>query len=114
MQQILCEDLQKWKLCVQFVLHALTAEQKEQRLNHTHDIIEMTKNDPNFLDSIITGDESCCFAYGPETKRQSSEGCDPNTPTCKKFGFQKSKVKDDADFIFWQQRCNSPRICTCW
>ncbi len=33
-QQILQEDLQKWKLHAWFVLHALTAEQKEQRLNH--------------------------------------------------------------------------------
>ncbi len=32
-QQILRDDLQKQKLCVRFVPHALTAEQKEQRLN---------------------------------------------------------------------------------
>ncbi len=32
-QQILHEDLQKRKLCVWFVMHTLTAEQKEQRLN---------------------------------------------------------------------------------
>ncbi len=29
-QLILCEDLQKWKLCTWFVPHALTAKQKEQ------------------------------------------------------------------------------------
>ncbi len=34
-QQILSEDLQKWKLCVWFASHTLTAEQKEQCLNHT-------------------------------------------------------------------------------
>ncbi|KAG5319282.1 MOS1T transposase, partial [Pseudoatta argentina] len=29
--------------------------------------------DPNFLDKIITGDESWCFQYDPSTKRQSME-----------------------------------------
>ncbi len=57
-QQTLREDLQKWKLCMQFGLHALTAEQEEQSLNHTYDLIETIKSDLNFLDSIITGDKS--------------------------------------------------------
>ncbi len=72
MQQTLQEDLQKWKPCMRFVLHALTTEQTEQRLNHAYYLIETIKSDPNFSDSIITGDESWCFAYDPETKRQSS------------------------------------------
>ncbi len=57
-QQILCENLQIWKLCVWFVPHALTVEQKEQRLNHAYDLTETIKSDTNFLDAIITGDES--------------------------------------------------------
>ncbi len=55
-QQILREDLQKWKLHARFVPYELTAEQKEQCLNHTYNLIEMIKNGPNFLDFIITGD----------------------------------------------------------
>ncbi len=94
MQQILREDLQKWKLCAQFVPHALTVEQKEQRLNHIYDLIETIKNDSNFLDSIITVDENWCLAYDPETKQhQSFEFFSPNTPPSKKFQFQKSRVK---------------------
>ncbi len=69
-RQILWEDLQKQKLCTQFVPHALTAEQKEHCLNRAYDLIEMIKSNPNFLDLIITGDGSWCFAYDPETKRQ--------------------------------------------
>ncbi len=42
-QQILGEDLQKRKLCARFVQYALTAELKEQRLNHTYDLIETIK-----------------------------------------------------------------------
>ncbi len=67
-RQILCEDLQKWKLCEQFVPHALTVAQKEKCLNHAYDLIEMIKSNTNFLDSIITGGESWCFAHDPETK----------------------------------------------
>ncbi len=70
-QQILREDLHKWKLCVRFVSHLLTAKQKEQCFNYAYDFIETIKSDPNFLDSIITGDKSWCFAYDLETKRQS-------------------------------------------
>ncbi len=48
----------------------------------------MIKSDPNFLDSIITGEESWCFAYDLETKRQSSEWCGLNMPPSKNFDFQ--------------------------
>ncbi len=99
-QQILCEDLQKQKLCAQFLQHALTAEQKEQRFNYAYDPIETIKSDPNFLDSIITGDESWCFAYDLETKPRGSEWCSPNTPPYKKFQFQNSRVKAKLILFF--------------
>ncbi len=92
-QQILSEDLQKWKRCMWFVPHALTAKQKERRLNHAYDLTEMIKSNPNFLDSIITGDESWCFVYDLKTKHQSSEWWGRKTPPTKKFRFQKSRVK---------------------
>ncbi len=65
--------------------HAMTAEQKEQCLNHAYNLIETIKDDPNFLDSIITGYESWCFAYDPETKFQSSKWYNPDTPPSKKL-----------------------------
>ena len=33
----------------------------------------MIDEDKTFFNNIITGDEIWCFAYDPETKRQSSE-----------------------------------------
>ncbi len=47
-QQILRENLQKWKLCVWFVHHALTAERKEQSLNHAYDLIGTIESNPYF------------------------------------------------------------------
>jgi len=53
----------------------------------------MTNVGKTFLDKVITGDESWCFAYDPETKRQSSEWVDEHSQRPKKMPFQKSKVK---------------------
>ncbi len=47
-----------------------TAKQCNQSVVYTCDVLEMVKNDPEFLDSIITGDESWCFVYNPKTEHQ--------------------------------------------
>ncbi len=61
-------DLKK-KLCARFVPHALTAEQREQCIVHAKYLLEMIAHDPNFLNSIITGEKSWCFSYDPETNK---------------------------------------------
>ncbi|XP_054729334.1 protein GVQW3-like [Anastrepha obliqua] len=71
--EILTDDLGKRKVCARFVPHQLNEDQKIARVEHCKDIISTGENDPDFLDSIITGDETWCFKYGPETKRQSAE-----------------------------------------
>ena len=47
----------------------------------------MANADKNFLNKIITGDETWCFAYDPETKRQSSEWVDETSAQSKKLKF---------------------------
>ncbi len=66
----------------------------------SYELIETIKSDPNIYDSIITDDESCCFAYDPETKCQSSKWCGLNTPVLQKISISKIKCKDAADFVF--------------
>ncbi len=39
--------------------------EQQQRVSHAKDFMEMMKNDPDFVDSIITSDESRCFAFDP-------------------------------------------------
>jgi hypothetical protein len=46
----------------------LTPEQREDRVTTCQDIIAMANADKNFFNKIITGDETWCFAYDPETK----------------------------------------------
>ena len=61
----------KW--CAHFVPHCLTPEQREDRVTSCQAIIAMAVADKIFFHKIITGDETWCFAYDPETKRQSSK-----------------------------------------
>jgi len=49
--------------------------------------------DERFWETIITSDETCCFAYNPATKRRSAEWVGQNSPKPKKLRFQKSRVK---------------------
>jgi len=52
---------------------------------------------------IITGDETTCFAYDPETKRQSSEWVGETSPRPKKRKFQRSRIKTMLIFFFESQ-----------
>jgi hypothetical protein len=47
----------------------------------------MADADKKFLNKIITGDETYCSAYDPETKRQLSEWFDESTFRLKKLKF---------------------------
>ena len=61
------------KICAKLVPKNLSVEQKKNRLEICQDLQERLKIEPNFLNKVITGDESWVFNYDPETKRQSSE-----------------------------------------
>jgi len=71
--RILKEGLGKRKLCVRFVPHSLTPEQREDRVTSCQDIIAMADADKNFFNNIIMGEETWCFASDAETKRHNSE-----------------------------------------
>ena len=71
----------------------LPVEQKANRLEICQDLQERLKIEPNFLDKVITGDESWVFDYDPETKRQSSEWHTKSSPRPKKARMSRSKVK---------------------
>lgn len=90
---IVHEELGKRKICSRFVPHMLTDEQKARRFEICGDFIDMCDRDPTFLGSIVTGDESWCYQYDPETKRQSMEWRAPSSPRQTKSRAVKSKVK---------------------
>jgi len=84
---IVTEDLGKRKICARVVPHALTTEQKEESVVYCQDLLLMGQHE-HFLENIITGDETWCFAYDPATKQQSAEWVGQNSPTPKKLRFK--------------------------
>ena len=64
--RILKEDLGKRKLCACFFPYSLTPEQTEDRVTSCQDIIAIVDADKNFLNKIITGDETWCFSMTPK------------------------------------------------
>ena len=71
----------------------MTPEQREDRVTSCQDNIAMADADSFFFKNIITGDETWCCAYDPETKRQSCEGVGETSPRPKELKFQMFPTK---------------------
>jgi len=71
-------------VCMKFVPHLLTDDQREQRQTIARDLFEPSCEDVQFLKNIVTGDESWVYRYDPETKQQSSQWKGPTSPRPKK------------------------------
>ena len=59
------------KVCAKAVPKLLTRDQKEKRQENSSDILKQIEENPKFLYSVVTSDETWIFQYNPETKRQS-------------------------------------------
>lgn len=104
--RILTENLSLRKVCARFVPHTLKQHEKDLRIQHSRDIIKEAKKDRNFLYSIVTGDETWCFQYDPETKRQSAEWKHPDEPNPKKNSSREVKNQVNVDlFLRFQGYC---------
>ena len=90
----------------------LSVEQKANRLEICQDLQERLKIVPNFLDNVITGDESWVFDYDPETKRQISEWHTKSSPRPKKAHMSRYKVKTKIIVFFRQPWHCAQGICT--
>ena len=114
-QRILTVDLNMRRVAAKFVPHLLTQEQKKNtRLTLCHDLKNQTESDPNFLSNVITGDESWCYGYDPETKQASSQWKTPTSPRPKKGKTSEVKCEIDGHCFF---RCSSnraPGISSSW
>jgi len=100
-RQVLHNNFNMKKVCSKMVPRLLTPEQKEIRMNICADILQNMENDPNFLEKVITCDESCFFfQYDPESKRQSMHWKSSSSPRPKKARRSKSKFKAMIIFFF--------------
>jgi hypothetical protein len=55
-------------IAAKFVPRLLSNGQKESGIAVCSEIKEQTENNPNFVSTIIIGDESWVYGYDPETK----------------------------------------------
>ena len=97
------EDLKFKKVCSRWVPKQLTDEHKRQRLDCARRNLERLATEPNFLQHIITGDETWVHYDTPETKRDSMTWKHVDSPVTKKF--KKSfSVKKVMASVFWDVR----------
>jgi len=68
-RQIVKEDLGMRKISAKMVPRISTRDQKQRRLHISSDLLRNAE----VFDRVITGDETWCFQYDPETKRQSMQ-----------------------------------------
>ena len=92
-QQILTEELHVKRVATKFVPRLLSEDQRTNRLDVCREMKDQLKSDPDFLSKIITGDESWCYGYDPDTKQQSSQWISASSPRPKKARQVKSNVK---------------------
>lgn len=98
---ILHDHLHMSKVSARWVPRLLNAEQKKMRVQTSKAILDMYKEDPeNFLDNIITGDETWLHHWDPESKQESMQWIKRGEPPPKKFKTQPSAGKVLAT-IFW-------------
>jgi hypothetical protein len=70
---ILSEDLGMQRMAAKFVPNLLLLEQQQLLREVVQDMLDCVSRDPEFLKSVITGDESWACGYDPETEVQSSQ-----------------------------------------
>lgn len=90
---ILSDDLKMKRVSAKFVPRLLNPDQMETRKLMAAECFEKSTEDPMFLQTIVTGDETWVYAYDPETKMQSSEWHTSSSPRPKKSRHVKSKTK---------------------
>jgi AraC-like DNA-binding protein len=90
---ILAEDLHMCRVVAKFVPKLLLQEHQQLHLEAARDMLECANGDPEFLKTVITGDEMWVYGYDPETKVQSSQWKHSSSPRPKKAQQVQSKVK---------------------
>lgn len=92
-RKILTEDLLMRKISAKMVPKILTDEQKERRVQVCVDLSTRIEEDSDLVSKIVTGDETWCYQYDPETKRQSMQWCSQSSPRPRKARMSRSQIK---------------------
>ena len=97
---ILAEDLNLRRVSAKFVPKLLTEQQQELRKEVSEDMLDLANHDPEFVKTIIIGDETWVYGYDPETKFQSSQWKHPELLQPKESLASLQLCEGDADLFF--------------
>uniref|UniRef100_A0A8D8R8P0 Histone-lysine N-methyltransferase SETMAR n=1 Tax=Cacopsylla melanoneura TaxID=428564 RepID=A0A8D8R8P0_9HEMI len=104
LHEIITETLGYRKLSARWVPKQLTEQHKLNRVQTSKEFLERYELEgDNFLNSIVTGDETWVAHYTPETKRQSQQWRHTFSPCAKKFKTTISAKKIMAS-VFWDHK----------
>ncbi len=86
--RILKKDLHLKLKCARFIPRNLTPRHLRLRLETAQKMLRLLQAEPNYLERVITSDETWVHQYDPETRRQSSEWLAPgeNRPVKARHG----------------------------
>jgi len=68
----LTEKLKMHRVAAKFVPRLLTEEQKQNRVSVSQELLDRSNANENFLQNVITGDETWVYGCGVETNVQST------------------------------------------
>jgi len=125
-QPVVKEDLGMRKISAKMVPQILTYNQKQRRFHISSDLL----CNAEMFDRVIAGDETWCFQYDPETKRQSKQWKTQKSPGPKKARMSWSQVKtmlvcffDHKGIVHYEftaqgqmvnQQCYLEGLTRCW
>ena len=103
------ENLGYRKLCARWVPKMLTDDHKTKRLGSAMKFLtRYAQKGDEFLDLIVTGDETCVYQHTPESKQQSLQWRHTQSPRTKKknskLEFQLKKSGTEKAFS-WSTSC---------
>ena len=93
-------DLNKRCVAAKSVPRLLTQDQKNTCLTLCQELKNQTESDPPFLSKAITGDESWCYGYDPETKHASSQWKTSHFAETEKSKTSEVKCENEACCFF--------------
>ncbi|KAJ4437194.1 hypothetical protein ANN_17329 [Periplaneta americana] len=104
LHEIVIKHLLFKKMCARWVPKNLTSEHKMQRLGAALIFLQRYHDDGDeFLDSIVTGDETWISHFTPETKQQSMHWRHSGSPVRTKFK-QTLSVRKVVYTVFWDRK----------
>src|SRR5215510_11789421 len=82
--EIITENLGMHGIAAKFVPCLLTDDEKQNRVDVSQELLDRANDDDNFLENIITEDETWVYGYDVKTKVQSSQWVSKTSPRPKK------------------------------